>query len=738
MNTIQSDTLYYLLPEIYRQRDKQHDEILRALLAIISDEFSGIEKNINQAYENCFIETCEDKIIPYIADLLEIEGLHNKKQLLQSQRSRVANTIRYRRRKGQGSVIESIMRDVTGWPTKLVEYFQSISTTQHMQHIRHGKGTTANIRNVNGINTLDTPFDVNAHTVEVNNVGNSANKYSLTTVGLFLWRLKSYPIYRGYAKEINGQDRAYTFHPLGTEMPLFNHAETAAELVQTIREADLPVAMRNAAVNQDLMDYRSLPDELKSDNSQYYGPNRSFYIVKIDATGKKEHIKHQEIIAMNLKDWAEPPVNKVAVDVALGRIKLGPETIKLDDKIILPKRLEVNYHYGFSADMAGGHYSRQTSLIIPHNVSEVITVSKQGVADFSTLGAALKSWVTDNAKSIIRITDDATYDEDLKDLEDLKLVKAVRLTNGRKLIIQAAENTRPCINLTTGLQLQGTASQDAEQINQVVINGLLIAGAIQVQGYLQLTLEHCTLVPTSETDSETDNVLISLYNSSDESEKVVDSSQLKVVISHSIIVGMIDLPASISSLDIKNSIIDAKGGIAISGDNKLKENDTLEEKGPRLSLIRSTVFGQINVIELINLSEAIVTKKVTVERIQTGCVRYSSLPSGLTPQRYRCQPELALSEAKELATERGLISADEEKKLLVEKFSPKFTSQTYGQPGYAQLNRQCDVVIRSGAQDTAEMGVFQHLQQSQRESNLAEILAEYLPFDREVRIFYVT
>jgi hypothetical protein len=43
-----------------------------------------------------------------------------------------------------------------------------------------------------------------------------------------------------------------------------------------------------------------------------------------------------------------------------------------------------------------------------------------------------------------------------------------------------------------------------------------------------------------------------------------------------------------------------------------------------------------------------------------------------------------------------------------------------------------------GADDEAEMGVFHHLMQPQREINLRTRLREYLPFGLEAGILYAT
>ena len=43
---------------------------------------------------------------------------------------------RYRRRKGTASMLEQLARDVTGWPARVVEFFELLTTTQYMNHVR--------------------------------------------------------------------------------------------------------------------------------------------------------------------------------------------------------------------------------------------------------------------------------------------------------------------------------------------------------------------------------------------------------------------------------------------------------------------------------------------------------------------------------------------------------------------------------------------------------------------------
>ncbi len=64
------DRLYQLLPTIYRQRDAEQGWPLQALLRVITEQVNVVEDDIAQLYENWFIETCQDWVVPYIGDLI--------------------------------------------------------------------------------------------------------------------------------------------------------------------------------------------------------------------------------------------------------------------------------------------------------------------------------------------------------------------------------------------------------------------------------------------------------------------------------------------------------------------------------------------------------------------------------------------------------------------------------------------------------------------------------------------
>jgi hypothetical protein len=221
-------------------------------------------------------------------------------------------------------------------------------------------------------------------------------------------------------------------------------------------------------------------------------------------------------------------------------------------------------------------------------------------------------------------------------------------------------------------------------------------------------LKHCTLVPGLALIARGEPVAAGAPSI------LVDggNARLRAVVTRTICGGL-RLPG-IESLTITDSLIDGSGGPAIQAGTLIANE--------------STVFGPVTATLVDCASNSIFMNRVVAERLQSGCIRFCYLPShSQVPRRYRCQPDLAIDEA------RGESRADVQARL-----RPGFTDTRYGRPGYGQLDARCAVEITTGADDRAEMGVFHHLEQQQRELNFRTSLGEYLRLGLEAGIVHVT
>ncbi|MBK9095059.1 MAG: hypothetical protein IPM84_20320 [Anaerolineae bacterium] len=60
-----------------------------------------VEDDISRLYDNWFIETCQEWVVPYIGDLLGVQGLYPIQAAGFTQRAYVVQHIAYRRRKAR-------------------------------------------------------------------------------------------------------------------------------------------------------------------------------------------------------------------------------------------------------------------------------------------------------------------------------------------------------------------------------------------------------------------------------------------------------------------------------------------------------------------------------------------------------------------------------------------------------------------------------------------------------------
>ena len=195
---LNADELYALVPAVHRQRDAARGEPLRALLAVLAEQGALVEDDIAALYENWFIETCDEWVVPYVAGQVAVRGLREIGEGVPfSRRALVANTIGYRRRKGTASVLEQLAFDTTGWRAVAVEFFQRLGWTQHVNHVRPGAGGTAHLRPADAAAHAGGPFDAHARTADVRSIAAGRGRHNVSHLGLFLWRLQAYRVLRG-------------------------------------------------------------------------------------------------------------------------------------------------------------------------------------------------------------------------------------------------------------------------------------------------------------------------------------------------------------------------------------------------------------------------------------------------------------------------------------------------------------------------------------------------------------
>jgi hypothetical protein len=703
--------LYRLLPALYRIRDDEYayarlspaeqqaldrldanpEEILKgplkSLLYIISEQVAVLEENLDQLYDDQFIETCAEWVVPYIGQLVGARSLIEIPGLPYSQRGEVANTISFRRRKGTASVIEQLAKDITGWPSNVVEYFTRLATTQYLNHIRPENLSVSGLSDWEKLEYANTSFGQLARTADVRRIAVNRGRYNIPNIGIFLWRLRSFTI--GLTPMHRIDNRRFTFNRLGQDRQLYSKAEPEDFIIHLATPVNVPMPISRRVMCKNLNQYYALDKSIALFvNNQAIDTAQPYIPVVPVSPGAPIELK--DIICIcNLSDvsdnngviidWANMPVDKIAIDPVRGRVAF-PADVPVADTI------QAISYYAFSTEMGGGGYEREQSFSL--DVTPVVTVGTESgdVPDIQTAIAQLAA----TGGSVV-IKDNRIYSENI----------TIKLAAGKSLEIRAADQMQPVLLTSTSLIL------DTATDTGVTINGLLISGTLSCpfsSALASLRLVHTTIIP------EPSQVGL-----------IVNKAGTVVSIEKSII-GAIRMHED-ASLHVLDSTIDAcnKHAVAFASLNG-------DDPGGVLNIVNSTVIGKIHARILELVSNCIFYSALAIndtwkapvlaQRLQEGCVRFSWLPAGSRiPRPFSCQP----------ARQEDVM-----------RIKPMFNSLRYGDPGYCQLNSLTAVEIVEGADDGSEMGVLHQLYQPQRIANLKTRLDEYLRFGLEAGIFFAS
>jgi hypothetical protein len=253
--------LYSRLPGHYRNYDAQQGLPLLALLTVVGAQAANLRQDMDALWDNFFIETCEDWVVPYIGALVGTNLL--PQSLGASSRLDVWNTVQWRRNKGTPQMLSALSQSISGWPAEVAEFFQALGWSQNLDHVRLNRPLMPDLRDPALFSLLGRAGDSVAHAAEFKPVlqleqartrNNSAGasvaawgtpgRYQIRNLGVFVRRLQVFPV-SGVTPAVQLPENppasppqnspapggCFFFNPLARQAPLFD-ADSAAPITR--------------------------------------------------------------------------------------------------------------------------------------------------------------------------------------------------------------------------------------------------------------------------------------------------------------------------------------------------------------------------------------------------------------------------------------------------------------------------------------------------------------------------
>jgi hypothetical protein len=706
---------------------------LQSLLMVIEEQLAVMAEDLDQLYDDQFIETCAPWVIPYIGDLIGYQSIQGITAEVDDPRSEVAQTISLRRRKGTVLVLEQLARDVTGWGAHAVEYFKLLGDTQYVKHVRRHSYYAPNVRGWQPRLYQDTGFSILPRTVDVHNIAEPGlPRPNIQNIGIYLWSLGAYSITQGTPTACTSTRGAFCYRlsSLGVDMPLFHEAISQGEQIETAATpVNVPDRLPRVVLCADLQ---------RGVASNYYGEGASLALYFTEGHQLQLLNPYQiQIATLSGVDgaWNNVPAlgtpYAALIDPELGRVALPPVAPGAT-----PPTLTASYCYGFNAGMGGGEYERGDGFVVTDEAWIFPFPDTATVPRYTDLQSALQYVVGQLGAQGSAALEIAGNEAPLFSGSATITLSSgglhVDVPEGATLEFRAQDGARPTVLLDGEFVVTGDAN------STMIVNGIVFAAQASMKpggsptalmhvplkrptgnnnllGTLNLT--HCTLVPGWTLDPSGSGDSSATAAQASQPTLIAEPPGVQIAAALSIM-GPV-WAAGMTTVSLSDSIVDATSNTLVA----YCALDGQSGGGP-VTLLGCTVVGKVHAEVLTLVSNSIIwaalggpadtwASGLVADRLQTGCVRFSFLPyKAVTPRRFKC-------------VEHALAAAQ-----------PVFFTTHYGAPAYLKMWACTDNSIRRGADDGGEMGAFHAVLAPLRESDLVIRLQEYVPVGLDAGLIY--
>lgn len=736
-----AEKLWSWVPEIYRTLDGEPpaNGVLRAMVELVAEEAAILRRDIDRLWDDQAIEFCDDWAIAYLGALVSATPMSAVNP--RGMRLAAARAIAWQRRKGTPTVIHMAIRDIAGVEGVVVEAFRRLARFPHRLDIdaiaigpvtgSPGGGFAA-LRAPRIAGLTDSAFDEVAHFHDPRRLRGPLGRYGIRVVNLHLFPYRSVQI--DLPTPVTIAPGLFTLDPSGRDVALWQRGQASDRGSEPIREVDMPDAILcrrfNASSHQitapalAIINDPGLDAALAPLMGQRFGSAASFrrnvaarltpaqraafYGALLDATltpdapkavlwgdslsltNSAEHVDDplppSAVVAASLNDWQVTPEAHVAlaVDPDTGRMISGPALIA---QPVFADRL----HLGLF-DLVGAVGQRFAATALP--LADSIfpagpTGPNGGFTDPGPVAVPLPAPLVGTH----RFDTSRTYEPTLP---------AGRIFDGiTQARLDAADGSRPHVLFRPDagtLDITFTAAAPvAGEERTLEIDGLwlgMMAAAIQPEALLdptdpvtpvtarlvldgdfdRVTLRHVTLDPGGERARSLPLQAVAIPQIRLEIEGQVDYLLIDRCITGPIWETNND-PALCNPgrIEICDSIVQTivPDGVAI------------QTRLAHVALIRCTVLGRVEVAQL-HATDSLIRGRTRVTDSQNGCFRYSA------------------------TGRQGAVLPPQFESFVPEGRLPLhwFRSRRFGDADFAVLSETAPEAITRGAENGAEMGVF--------------------------------
>jgi hypothetical protein len=651
--------------------------LLDALLDAVEAQRRLLERDIDQLWEDFFVESCADWAVPYIGTLLGLPP--------DAGRLEVAHAIALRRRKGTPAALEDLAEVLTDWSVRVLEGWQITVWAQRLEHPPPLRLASFDLRDGSRFR-VGTPFERGRRSFTP---GKAWSPRAATAV-VWPWKLRTY--LETEAAPVAGT--RFALHPLAAEAPLYlkprprrlsSDVGAAAGRSRTGDELDAPVRATYRVIEA-LADEEQIVYgtnwELKPDHPLEEGAGTEaprLLTLTVDGNPIPWSNLRFGVLPSGGPAPAPPSASQAVIDLARGHVELGSG---------LTGKLRATWHRpvpGELGALAGdGEVDPAARVVIelrpdaPQEVGNIVKSLGKAFSQAELLSAGLDP------------------DESSPDRPDVE----IRLLTSDRLPAPAAQTltptlprwrilaprpVTPIVDGTLSLNLAGAL---------VTLEGFYLDGNLNLGKNLDCVhLRHLTMDTAAGREVQ-----------------IAEGGWGVRVRAERSILGAIRADLAARPLVLQDCIVDARGarlricgGPADGSGKDALRGTTTKSFRPALQANGVTFVGAVR-LEALDAVDCLCLNGVEVVETQEGCLRHCYLGPDLStppahPPTYRCGPFPA----------------------------PTFASVGFEAAGYYALELEPDHPLLSAASDGGEVGAYHHARRAARIGSLRRRIHEFVP-----------